>query len=201
MLRRAFFGIAAILGTYKIASDPNEMRRLPKSAHELEDIIKDRHKFLFEERPEIWPGEFKTKNNQAGSTIFVHPEYVNGTLQKGFDLYQSLPAGLARAIFIQFLISDIHLFNDGNGHISRIMMNVELYSQGISTIIVPNVYRTDYLSNLKALSRRSAPENYVRMLSLAHEFSALDFSDYPAVKSLLESKNWFRESDEAKIIR
>lgn len=80
-------------------------------------------------------------------------------------------------------------------------MNVELYSQGISTIIVPNVYRTDYLSNLKALSRRSAPENYVRMLSLAHEFSALDFSDYPAVKSLLESKNWFRESDEAKIIR
>jgi Fic family protein len=102
---------------------------------------------------------------------------------------------------VQFLISDIHPFNDGNGRISRIMMNAELYTQGFSTIIIPNVYRIDYLSNLKALSRRSAPENYVRMLSIAHEFSALDFSDYSVVKSLIESKNWFRESDEAKIIR
>ena len=102
---------------------------------------------------------------------------------------------------MQFFISDIHPFNDGNGRISRIMMNVELYSQGLVTIIIPNVYRSDYLSNLKALSRRSDPENYTRMLSIAHEFSALDFSDYNAAKFLLESKNWFRESDEAKIIR
>lgn len=190
-----------ILGTYKIVADPNEMRKLPRSAQDLEEILKSRHKFLFEERPDILPGEFKTKNNQAGSTVFVHPDYVRGTLQKGFALYQSLPMGLARAIFMQFFISDIHPFNDGNGRISRIMMNVELYSQGLSTIIIPNVYRSDYLSNLKALSRRSAPENYARMLAIAHEFSALDFSDYSFAKSLLESKNWFRESDEAKIIR
>lgn len=190
-----------ILSTYKIVSDPNEMRRLPKNAQDLEEILKFRHRFLFEERPDILPGEFKEKNNQAGSTVFVHPDYVKGTLQKGFDFYQNLPVGLARAIFLQFLISDIHPFNDGNGRISRIMMNVELYSQGLSTIIIPNVYRSDYLSNLKALSKRSAPENYVRMLAFAHEFSALDFSDYLAIKFELESKNWFRESDEAKIIR
>lgn len=190
-----------ILSTYKTVSDPNEMRHLPKSAKELEEIMKASHKFLFEGRHEILPGEFKTKNNQAGSTIFVHPDYVKGTLQKGFELYQSLPTGLARAIFVMFFISDIHPFNDGNGRISRIMMNAELYSQGLSTIIIPTVYRSDYLSNLKALSRRSDPENYVRMLSIAHEFSALDFSDYPVVKNLIESKNWFRESDDAKIIR
>ncbi len=190
-----------ILSTYRIVSDPNEMRRLPKSPEDLEEILKYRHKFLFEERPDILPGEFKTKNNQAGSTIFVHPDYVKGTLQKGFELYQSLPAGLARAVFVQFFISDVHPFNDGNGRISRIMMNAELYAQGLATIIVPNVYRSDYLLNLKALSRRSDPENYARMLLIAHEFSALDFSDYPGIKSTIESKNWFRESDEAKIIR
>lgn len=190
-----------IVGTYKIVSDPNEMRRLPRSSQELEDIIKTRHKFLFDGRPEILPGEFKTKNNQAGSTVFVHPDYVKGTFQKGFALYQSLPPGLARAIFIHFLISDVHPFNDGNGRISRIMMNAELYTHELSTIIIPNVYRTDYLSNLKALSRRSDPEHYVRMLSIAHAFSAFDFSDYPAAKNLIESKNWFRESDEAKIVR
>lgn len=190
-----------ILSTYRIVSDPNEMGRLPRNAQDLEEILKSRHKFLFQERPDILPGEFKAQNNQAGSTIFVHPDYVKGTLQKGFELYRSLPVGLARAIFMQFFISDIHPFNDGNGRISRIMMNVELYSQCLTTIIIPNVYRSDYLSNLKALSRRSDPEHYTRMLSIAHEFSALDFSDYNAVKSILESKNWFRESDEAKIIR
>jgi fido (protein-threonine AMPylation protein) len=190
-----------ILSTYKIVSDPNEMRCLPRNAQDLEDILKGRHKFLFNERPDILPGEFKTVNNQAGSTVFVHPDYVKGTIQKAFDLYQSLPVGLARAIYVMFFISDIHPFNDGNGRISRIMMNAELYSQGLSTIIIPNVYRTDYLSNLKALSRRSDPEDYVRMLSIAHEFSALDFSDYPTAKNIIESKNWFRESDDARLIR
>lgn len=190
-----------ILSTYHIVSDPNEMRRLPQSAQELEEIIKSRHKILFEKRPDILPGEFKTINNQAGSTVFVHPDYVKGTLQKGFELYRSLPVGLARAIFMQFFISDIHPFNDGNGRISRIMMNVELYARELTTIIIPNVYRSDYLLNLKALSRRSDPENYTRMLSIAHEFSALDFSDYSAAKSGIESKNWFREPDEARIIR
>ncbi len=29
------------------------------------------------------------------------------------------------------------------------------------------------------------------MLALAHEFFALDFSDYNSVKSVIESKNWF----------
>jgi hypothetical protein len=76
-----------ILSNYKIVSDPNEIRRLPRNAQDLEDLLKDRHKFLFEERPNILPGKFKTKNNQAGSTVFVHPDYVKGTLQKGFDLY------------------------------------------------------------------------------------------------------------------
>ena len=189
-----------ILSTYKIVSDPNEIRRIPKSSDELEQILKSRHQFLFEERPEILPGEFKTTNNQAGSTVFVHPSYVKGTLHKGFELYQSLPVGLARAIFIQFLITDVHPFNDGNGRISRIMMNAELYAQGLTTIIIPTVYRSDYLSNLKGMSRRSRPENYTRTLMIAHEFSALDFSNYLLAKSIIESKNWMRESDEAKII-
>ncbi len=51
---------------------------------------------------------------------------------------------------MQFFISDIHPFNDGNGRISRVMMNAELYSQGLTTIIIPNVYRSDYLSKCKS---------------------------------------------------
>ncbi len=48
-----------ILSTYKIVSDPNAMRRLPRSAQDLEEILKSRHKFLFEERPDILPGSLR----------------------------------------------------------------------------------------------------------------------------------------------
>jgi len=149
---------------------------------------------------DILPGEFKTKNNQAGSTIFVLSDYLMGTLQKGFELYASLPPGLARAIFMMFFISDVHPFNNGNGRISRIMMNAELYSQNLSTIIIPNVYREDYLLSLRALSTRHDPDPFTRMLVAAHEFSGLDFSNYVVIKEILEKKNWFQEPSDAKLI-
>ncbi len=131
----------------------------------------------------------------------MHPDYIIGTLNRGFELYRSLPEGLARAIYMMFFISDIHPFNDGNGRISRIMMNAELYSKSLSTIIIPNAYRTDYLLNLKGMTRGSNVENYSQMLCVAHEFSNLDFSNYVEIKELITEKNWFLDSEDAKVIR
>ncbi len=189
-----------ILGTFKLISDPNEMRTTPNNPKELENILKQRHSRLFEKRPDVMPGIYKEKVNRAGNTVFVHPKLVEGTLEKGFELYKSLSPGLERAIFIQFLISDVHMFNDGNGRISRIMMNAELVKEGLSTIIIPNVYREDYITNLKSLSRRNVPANYVRMLYVAHKFSNLDFTNFPEVLKYLEGHNWFQESSNASII-
>jgi fido (protein-threonine AMPylation protein) len=183
-----------ILGTYKLIANKNEMRLTPNSPNELETIIQSRHRVLFEKRPDIRPGEYKESINRAGNTVFVHPELVNGTFQKGFEIYESLSAGLERAIFIQFLISEVHPFNDGNGRLSRIMMNSELIKSGLTTIIIPNIYRDDYLTNLKGLSKRNDPKGYVRMLYKAHEFSDLDFSSYPDILKILTEKNWFQES-------
>ncbi|MFN7904308.1 MAG: Fic family protein [Pseudobdellovibrionaceae bacterium] len=123
---------------------------------------------------------------------------VLGTLQKGFDLYKSLPQGLARSLFIMFLVSDVHPFQDGNGRLARIMMNAELVQFGLASIIIPTVYREDYLLTLRALTRRSDPEPYVRMLVKAHEFSAMDFANYVKIKRSLEQKFWFSEPHEAK---
>lgn len=190
-----------ILGTFKIVSDPNEMAKLPGNPGELIEILKSRHKTLLVKRLDIQPGNFKTKTNKAGNTLFVHPDYINGTLEKGFQLYHSLPEGLARAIFMMFLVSDIHPFNDGNGRISRIMMNSELFSTGLSSIIIPTVYREDYLLSLRALTRRSDPEPYVKMLTEAHGFSNLEFTSYNKIKSYLEAHNWFYEPTEARLIK
>lgn len=79
------------------------------------------------EREDCNPGLFKEINNQAGSTFFVDHTLVKGTLQHSFKYYLALKEPMARALFMMFLISEVHPFLDRNGRISRIMMNAELF--------------------------------------------------------------------------
>ncbi len=189
-----------ILGTFNIVSDPNEMNKTPYNEVEFIDLLKTRHKILMAARPEVMPGVFKKKSNRAGDTHFVQPDLAEGTLAKGFERYQELPAGLNRAIFMMFLVAEVHPFKDGNGRVARIMMNAELFSEGLSTIIIPTVYREDYLGALRALSRRSRIEVLVKMLVRAQQFSNLEFSPYPKILHYLKEHNWLREPNEATII-
>ncbi|MBI4925506.1 MAG: Fic family protein [Bdellovibrio sp.] len=189
-----------ILGTFSIVSDPNEMKITPKHFEDFETLLKKRHVILIKARTETLPGKFKLKPNRAGNTHFVHPDYVVGTLKKGFDFYHSLPLGLARAQFMQFLITDIHPFTDGNGRMARIMMNAELHAQGLSTLIIPTVYREDYLLAQRALSRRNRATPSIEMLIKAQKFSQLDFSHYPKILKYLKKHNWFEEPEEAKLL-
>jgi hypothetical protein len=189
-----------ILGTFTVVSDPSEMRRTPGSAEQLSELLVARHRSMLGRRPEIEPGVFKRKVNRAGDSVFVEPELVDGTLSKGFDIYSSLEPGLPRAIFMMFLISDVHPFNDGNGRVARVMMNAELVGSGAPTIIIPTVFRDDYVLALKALTQRKRPAPLVEALRHALAFSSLDFSDYARVLADLERRNWFRDPDGARII-
>lgn len=189
-----------IIGTFHLVSDPNEMNRVPKSENELDEILKFRHQNLMSARPDTSPGEYKDEPNRAGDTFFVKPELVEGSLYKSFERYQELPAGLARAIFMMFMVAEIHPFRDGNGRIARIMMNAELVSKKLSTLIIPTVYREDYLSALRALTRRSRPDPLIRMLVKVQNFSHFEFSPYPKALGYMQTHNWFREPIEAKLI-
>ena len=40
--------------------------------------------------------------NEAGSTVFVDPGKVEGTLVNGFEIYKTIPEGIKRALFIHF---------------------------------------------------------------------------------------------------
>ena len=128
-----------------------------------------------------------------------------GTLRKGMELYADLRVGLPRASFLMFLVTDVHPFVDGNGRIARIiariMMNAELVSAGQSTIIIPTVYRDDYVQALRALSRRHRPGPLVSMLTAAQKSSHLMFSPDPSILKALERRSWFREPDEARILQ
>ena len=76
-----------------------------------------------------------------------------------------------RAALAMFVVAEVHPFTDGNGRTARLAMNLFLTEAGLTRIIVPTVYRDDYISTLKAMSINSLPTSLVRMLGRATRFS------------------------------
>lgn len=188
-----------VLGTWRVVSDDREMSRLPRSFDELAALLKSRHAAIMEGRPDKGPGQFKTDPNRAGSTLFVAPELLQGTLARGFEIYRGLTSPLHRAIFMMFLISEVHPFADGNGRVARIMMNAELVAVGENRIIVPTVYRNNYLMSLKALSQNRLTGALVRVMDFAQRYTAaVDFADLHSARVILERTNAFADPNEAE---
>lgn len=193
-----------VLGTYRIVSNLKEMNKTPVTQDELLNILQYRHHILLEARKSKKPGQFKDKNNRAGDTHFVDFNLVRGTLIKGFDYYRALNNPFAKAAYIMFMISEIHPFLDGNGRIARVMMNAELVKEKQTKIIIPTVYRDDYLGALRRLTRQKDPVVCVKMLQRAHEFSStIKANDMNEAEIHLEACNAFKEHDKAilKIIK
>lgn len=185
-----------VLGTFQIVASRREMQRTPMSADDLIDILQDRHRVMMAARPDRNPGMFKMQNNHAGDTHFVDCTLVRGTLRKGFEYYQALEHPFAKALFMLFMISEVHPFSDGNGRISRIMMNAELVAADQSKIIIPTVFREDYLNALRRLTRRSDPSVLLRAMTRVRNFSAnITGDDFEASRSYLEKCNAFKDGD------
>jgi Fic family protein len=189
-----------ILGTYKLVSNRQDMSITPASPDQLLEILLYRHKVMLSSRISKNPGQFKNINNRAGDTFFVDHTLVKGTLIKGFDFYQALTHPFARAAYIMFLVSEVHPFLDGNGRMARVMMNAELVREGQTKIIIPTVYRDDYIGVLRRLSRQQDPLAYIRMLQRAQEFSAtIKGEDMDAIEKHLDACNAFKEHDQAQL--
>ncbi len=189
-----------VLGTYRIVSDRAEMTRLPANFDEFIDILRRRHAAFMEARPDKNPGAFKTKSNRAGNTVFVDPELVNGTLEKGFEFLQGLGEPLQRAIFMMFLVSEVHPFSDGNGRAARIMTNAELVAGSQERLIIPTAYRVDYLDALKSLSQTGNPTPVIRMLDHAQRYThAIDWNNLASAQAMLGDTGAFMEGENAKL--
>lgn len=186
-----------ILGTYQVVSNRKEMSIVPQSPNHFLELLRTRHEVLLRARTGKKPGQFKDGNNRAGETEFVNWELVAGTLKKGFQWYSLLQDAFAKAAFMMFLVAEVHPFLDGNGRIARVMMNAELTAKGMSKIIIPIVYRIDYLDAIRKLTRRQDPETYVRMLNRVYEFSATVHSeDLDSMEQYLRQCNAFEQGEE-----
>jgi len=188
-----------VLGAFDLVNNPEMRRRTPNDADDLLDLLRSSHAQMLERRPSVHPGAFKTMVNRAGDTTFVHPDLVVGTLVEGYRYYVSLPTGLPRAIFMMYLIGEVHPFADGNGRVARVLMNAELSAAGEQRIVIPIVYRDNYLQGLRALSRNGNPQPLVRVLDFAQAYAAaIEWSDLRDAERSLEQTNAFLTPEAAE---
>jgi Fic family protein len=105
---------------------------------------------------------------------------------------------MAKAIFATFLVSEVHPFDDGNGRLARIAMNAHLSAANQTRIIIPTVFRTEYLQALRTLSHNQNTQSLVRVLDFAQKYvHEIDFSSYQDARLQLEKTNAFSDPADA----
>ena len=184
-----------ILGTFSAATTPPWRDQPPKTADAFLSWLKNVNALVMQKRADKKPGEWKDKRNQAGDTLFVIPELVQGTLREGFERIKALADPMARAIMTMFVVAEVHPFLDGNGRTARLAMNCILTSEKLSRIIIPTVYREDYLLPLKALTHNNRPEPLVESMRRAQAWTAAFSYDSPRpiLRKALADCNAFQE--------
>ena len=189
-----------IRGTHALLASAAEMSERPGSPEHLRALLVRRHRILLAGRPEKQPGAFKQRANRAGATIFVAPKLVAGTLDQGFARYAELTDPFARAVFMMFLVAEVHPFDDGNGRLARVMMNAELLATAQAPVLIPTVLRNDYLYALRAMTNHGSPDALVAVLDFGRRYaSRLDCAGVDAVRRDLERTNAFAEPDQPGI--
>lgn len=185
-----------VLGTYRVLSGSEF------TACTVEDDTPDAfierlraaHRLIMVGRPEERHGEWKRTENMAGTTVFVHPDLVEGTLRKGIEVVQALRDPFQRAVAMMCVLSEVHPFGDGNGRISRAFMNAELLAAGQPRILVPIIVRDEYIAALRAFTREAHVQTLVDVLSFGQRLAAaIDFTTYGEALAMLRAVNAFEE--------
>lgn len=188
-----------LLGTHTVVSDLDDMSTLAATPDEFLELLRARHATILGGRPDKRPGFFKDAANRAGDSVFVLPGLVAGTLRAGWERIRELDTAFERAVYVMFVVSEVHPFDDGNGRLARVMMNAELVTGMQSRIIVPTVFRDDYLGGLRRMTRQDDPSVLIKALRFGHDYTAqIDFADLTRATGTLRATNAFNEPDSDK---
>jgi len=184
-----------VLGTFKAIMEQPFRSLPPKNADDFLVWLSQCNQLILSSRPDKNPGQWKEQSNQAGNTIFVHPELVKGTLQEGFKRVALLDDPFARALMAMFIVTEVHPFMDGNGRTARLTMNAYLTQANASRIIIPTGYREDYLLPLKALSQNNDPTPFIRSMSRAWYWTAgFNYFDFDKLWEKMKLSNAFTDN-------
>jgi hypothetical protein len=160
-----------IKGTFDAALRDPFYSQPPTKADDFLAWLQRTNALVMQARKEKQPGEWKVDANRAGSNLFVMPELVPETLRKAWSMMPLLEQPMQRALFAMFVVSETHPFTDGNGRTSRLLMNAFLSQREQCRIIIPTVFREDYLLALKALSHQGDATAYVRAMGIGQAWA------------------------------
>jgi len=118
------------------------------------DIVLKWHRELFQETKEAFAGKIRDFDVRVTSSRFVPPRYVymESMLGNFFAWYDSnkeklQPVELAALVHLKFVT--IHPFGDGNGRISRLLMNFILNRNGYPMLNIHYANRRGYYTSLE----------------------------------------------------
>lgn len=184
-----------ILGVFNLAYKTETRATVPPVGDDFVDVLQALHRVMLERRPEVNPGHLKLDTNYAGTTQFVQPSHVRGTLAEGSRLALTIPEGLARAIYYLFLIAEIHPFADGNGRLSRLVMNAELSRIGRCRIIIPTLFHPQFIDCLRALTQGKRTDPLIHAISrMALWCAQFDYANLAELVSAMTATHAFEES-------
>ena len=161
-----------VKGTFDAALRDPFYSETPNTAEDLLTWLQRANALIMQARKDKHPGEWKVDANQAGSTLFVLPELVPETLRKAWSMMPLLNQPMQRALFAMFVVSEIHPFTDGNGRTARLLMNAFLSEHGQCRVIIPTVFREDYLLSLKAMSHQGDATAYIRAMVIGQVWAS-----------------------------
>ncbi len=194
-----------VLGTFAVVGQRTTMEhgiRNDRGAAAFIARLQALHGRIMEHRKDKRPGKFKEGRNRAGDTSFVPLELVQGTLKYGYEMSRALATPFQRAVAIMFVVSEVHPFDDGNGRVARAFMNAELVAGGEARMIIPTVYRDDYLTALRTLSRSGEPHALIKVLDFAQRWvSALDWTSLSAAETSMVATNAFVRPNSGTVLR
>lgn len=82
----------------------------------------------------------------------LNPDALCDAMTTLFELLKEEPETRVRAVLGHFLFTYIHPFMDGNGRVSRFLMNTMLASGGYDWLIIPVERREEYMASLEKAS-------------------------------------------------
>jgi len=188
-----------VLGTYRVLADDAGLADEPVSLDAFLGRLQCWHRSIMEGRPAVGPGEWKVVANRVGSTVFVAPDLVVGTLAQVWNRLHLLHTPAQRAIFLLYAVAEVHPFADGNGRVARVAMTAEHVAGAQMRVIVPTISRNDYLAGLRRMSRQDRPDLLIEVVDRLQRFTGrIDFSSFERAQAELDAAQAFVDANEAE---
>lgn len=123
------------------------------------------HRQILGHRPELCPGEWKSKTvvimDQGVALPTVPNDSVTSTLRAGHTLLAAEPNGWVRGCMCEYLVTAVHPFHDGNGRVSRIAGNQHTERRRI----LKAVHFPRYIDGLNDIRKSATADTWVRVLA------------------------------------